>query len=45
MQIERKIFWPLLFHYRDIFCEHLIIEIERCLQGSVFIEVPADGNE
>src|ERR1700729_320311 len=45
MQIERKIFRPLLFDNRDIFRKHLVVEVERLLQGRILVEVAAEGNE
>jgi len=45
MQIERKIFRPLLLDNRNILCKHLVVEVERLLERRILVEVAAEGNE
>src|SRR5258708_6332246 len=45
VQIEWKILGELAFDNCLIFRKHLVIEIERLLNRSILVKIPADGNE
>jgi hypothetical protein len=45
LQVDGQVFRELFFYNGFVFIEDLMVEVQCVLEGRVFIEIPADGNE
>ena len=45
VEVEREVFGELAFYDGDVLGEDLVVEVEGVLDGRVFVEVAADGDE